>query len=112
MMDPHDIEMGVGPFSSDAPPSPLSADTTSSGATNPDVMRTASGKKLDRRLWVFVMVAVFTLALLVFSMVMLCLGRSESVWLPVMTFSVGVWTGQLPSMPSAVPKSPSNPPTP
>lgn len=75
-------------------------------------MRTASGKKIDRRLWVFVMVAVFTLALLVFSMVMLCLGRDESVWLPIMTFSVGVWTGQLPGTSPNPPKSPSSPPAP
>ena len=96
-MDPHmhDIELG-GPYPSDAPPSPLSVDVTSSGA-NSNYMRTTSGKKIDRRLWVFVMVAVFTLALLVFSMVMLCIGRSESVWLPIMTFAVGVWTGQLPT---------------
>jgi hypothetical protein len=35
--------------------------------------------------------------LLVFSMVMICLGHDEGIWLPVMTFAVGVWTGQLPS---------------
>ena len=106
----HDIELG-GPYPSDAPPSPLSVDVTSSGA-NSNYMRTTSGKKIDRRLWVFVMVAVFTLALLVFSMVMLCIGRSESVWLPVMTFAVGVWTGQLPGTNTTPPKSPANSPSP
>lgn len=111
-MDPRDIEMGHIPYPSDAPPSPLSVDVTSSGGTNPNYMRTTSGKKIDRRLWVFVMVAVFTLALLVFSMVMLCLGRDESVWLPIMTFSVGVWTGQLPGVPSVAPKSSANSPAP
>lgn len=111
MMDPHDIEIGGGPYPSDAPPSPLSVDVTSSSGANPNYMRTTSGKKIDRRLWVFVMVAVFTLALLVFSMVMLCLGRDESVWLPIMTFSVGVWTGQLPGTNATPPKSPSSPPT-
>jgi hypothetical protein len=105
----HDIELGQGTYISDAPPSPLSADVTLSGA-NPNYMRTTSGKKIDRRLWVFVMVAVFTLALMVFSMVMLCIGRSESVWLPIMTFALGVWTGQLPGTNATPPKSPSNSP--
>lgn len=80
----------------DAPPSPAALSDTPSSATGTNYMRTSSGKRIDRRLWVFVMVAVFTLTLLVFSMVMICLGHAESVWLPVMTFAVGVWTGQLP----------------
>lgn len=91
----HDIEMGQGPYLSDAPPSPMSADV--SAGTSSNYMRTSSGKRIDRRLWVFAMVAAFTSVLLVFSMVMICLGHDEGIWLPVMTFAVGVWTGQLPS---------------
>lgn len=82
-----------GPYLSDAPPSP---GTASSGLTG-NYMHTSSGKRIDRRLWVFAMVAAFTSVLLVFSMVMICLGHDEGIWLPVMTFAVGVWTGQLPS---------------
>lgn len=99
-MDPHDVQIDmrdIGPTSrpylSDAPPSP---GTASSGLAG-NYMRTSSGKRIDRRLWVFAMVAAFTSVLLVFSMVMICLGHDEGVWLPVMTFAVGVWTGQLPS---------------
>ena len=85
------------PYPSDAPPSPNAlSDNPPTNSASDNYMRTVSGKKIDRRLCVFVMVAVFTAALMVFSMVMLCLGRDESVWLPVMTFAVGVWTGQLP----------------
>lgn len=99
-MDPHDVQIDMrdigpasGPYLSDAPPSP---GTASSGLTG-NYMRTSSGKRIDRRLWVFAMVAAFTSVLLVFSMVMICLGHDEGIWLPVMTFAVGVWTGQLPS---------------
>jgi len=101
-MDPHDVQIDMrdigptsGPFLSDAPPSP---GTTSAGASagGGNYMRTSSGKRIDRRLWVFAMVAAFTSVLLVFSMVMICLGHDEGIWLPVMTFAVGVWTGQLP----------------
>lgn len=91
----HDIELGQGPYISDAPPSPMSADVSAN--TGGNYMRTSSGKRIDRRLWVFAMVAGFTSVLLVFSMVMICLGRDEGIWLPVMTFAVGIWTGQLPS---------------
>ena len=99
-MDPHDVQIDMrdigptsGPYLSDAPPSP---GTASSGIAG-NYMRTSSGKRIDRRLWVFAMVAAFTSVLLVFSMVMICLGHDEGIWLPVMTFAVGVWTGQLPS---------------
>lgn len=99
-MDPHDVQIDMrdlgpvsGPYLSDAPPSP---GTASSGLAG-NYMRTSSGKRIDRRLWVFAMVAAFTSVLLVFSMVMICLNHDERVWLPVMTFAVGVWTGQLPS---------------
>lgn len=80
----------------DAPPSPAALSDTTSSAAGANYMRTTSGKRIDRRIWVFAMVAVFTTVLLVFAMVMICLGHDESVWLPVMTFAVGVWTGQLP----------------
>lgn len=88
-----DLDPVSGPYLSDAPPSP---GTVSSGLAG-NYMRTSSGKRIDRRLWVFAMVAAFTGVLLVFSMVMICLGHDEGIWLPVMTFAVGVWTGQLPS---------------
>lgn len=120
-MDPHDVQIDMrdlgpvsGPYLSDAPPSP---GTASSGLAG-NYMRTSSGKRIDRRLWVFAMVAAFTSVLLVFSMVMICLNHDERVWLPVMTFAVGVWTGQLPSTSQAngsgssskhrLPKSPSS----
>lgn len=105
-MDLHDVELGHVPYPSDAPPSP---NALSDNPPTDNYMRTASGKKIDRRLCVFIMVAVFTLALMAFSMVMLCIGRSESVWLPVMTFAVGVWTGQLPTNTSSAKSSKSSP---
>lgn len=111
-MDLHDVELGHVPYPSDAPPSPNAlSDNPPTNSTSDNYMRTASGKKIDRRLCVFIMVAVFTLALMAFSMVMLCIGRSESVWLPVMTFAVGVWTGQLPTNTSSA-KSPRGSPAP
>lgn len=125
-MDPHDVQIDMrdlgpvsGPYLSDAPPSPGTASAgLSSGSGGGNYMRTSSGKRIDRRLWVFAMVAAFTSVLLVFSMVMICLNHDERVWLPVMTFAVGVWTGQLPSTSQAngggssskhrLPKSPSS----
>lgn len=91
----HDIELGQGPYISDAPPSPMSADVSANTGSN--YMRTSSGKRIDRRLWVYVMASLFTAVMLVFSMVMISVGRPTDIWLPIITFAVGVWTGQLPS---------------
>lgn len=95
----HDIELSHVPYPSDAPPSPngLSDNPTVSidVATSDNFMRTTSGKKIDRRLWVYVMSSLFTAVMLVFSMVMISVGRPTDIWLPIITFSVGVWTGQL-----------------
>lgn len=96
----HDIELGH-PHLSDAPPSPgapsesIGASTSSTDAGH--YMRTSSGRRIDRRLCVFVMSAVFTLTVLVFAMAMICWRYDIEVWLPVITFAVGVWTGQLPT---------------
>lgn len=89
---------------SDAPPSPGGV-SDSFGSPNANTateadgpyMRTNSGRRVDRRLWVFVMAALFTTVVLVFSMAMICWRYDVQVWLPVMTFAVGVWTGQLPT---------------
>ena len=85
----------------DVPPSPGvipdATDTAGTSAQNSMLLRLSSGKKLDPRLFVYVMAAIFTFAMLAFSMAMICWHYDTQIWLPIITFSVGVWTGQLPS---------------
>lgn len=87
----------------DIPPSPgqIPDEPMSAGSTtqNPALIRLSSGKKLDPRLFIYLMAAIFTLAMLAFSMAMICWHYDTQIWLPIITFSVGVWTGQLPGVP-------------
>ncbi len=115
----HDIELGHVPYPSDAPPSPngMSDNPTVSidVGTSDNFMRTASGRKIDRRLWVYAMSSLFTFIMIVFAMVMIAIGRDTGIWLPIITFATGVWTGQLALHAGAKtkrkpPKSPSSSP--
>ncbi len=96
MNDHVDIDDHV-PYDAPPSPAPLSDNPTVSidVGTSDNFMRTSSGKKIDRRLWVYVMSSLFTAVMLVFAMVMISIGRDVGIWLPIITFSVGVWTGQL-----------------
>lgn len=65
-----------------------------------------SGRKLDKRLLVYCVAILFTAAVMVFSLVMICVRPDQTqVWLPVVTFTLGVWISELRQLhrpPSAV----------
>lgn len=55
-----------------------------------------SGRKLDKRLLVYCVAILFTAAVMVFSLVMICVRPDQTqVWLPVVTFTLGVWISEL-----------------
>lgn len=70
-----------------------------------------TGRRLDKRLLVYFVALGFTAVVMAFSMVMIVLRQEETnVWLPVMTFVLGIWVSELrqlhgPSKTDAAPAS-------
>jgi len=55
-----------------------------------------TGKKLDKRLLVYCVAILFTAVVMAFSLVMIVLRPEQTqVWLPVVTFTLGVWISEL-----------------
>lgn len=55
-----------------------------------------TGRKLDKRLLVYCVAILFTAAVMAFSLVMIVLRPEQTqVWLPVVTFTLGVWISEL-----------------
>lgn len=55
-----------------------------------------TGRKLDKRLLVYCVALLFTAVVMAFSLVMICLREDQTqVWLPVVTFTLGVWISEL-----------------
>lgn len=76
-----------------------------------------SGRKLDKRLLVYCVAILFTAVVMAFSLVMICVRPDQTqVWLPVVTFTLGVWISELrqlhrPASPSGTASATSSPPS-
>ena len=71
-----------------------------------------TGRRLDKRILVYCVAILFTAVVMAFALVMISVRPDQTqVWLPVVTFTLGVWISELRQLhtPSTAPSAPSLP---